>query len=85
MTTSQTPTFAEVKASAPELFALADRYEAETVLGTIDFDLEIIDALDAALRGVDDDVVLAHISPAHPGAAEATEMLRARLKRRIVA
>lgn len=85
MTMTEKPTFDQVKAAAPELFDLADRYEAETVAGTVDFDLEIIDALDAALRGADDDVVLAHISPEHPGAAEATDMLRARLRLRIVA
>lgn len=79
------PTFDQVKNYAPELFHLADRYEAETVAGTIDFDLEIIDALDAALRGADDDTVLGFISPEHPGAAEATEMLNARLRQRIVA
>ncbi len=85
MIMTEKPSFSEVKAYAPELFHLADRYELETVAGTIDFDLEIIDALDAALRGADDDVVLAHISPEHPGAAEATAILKAKLRQRFIA
>lgn len=82
---TEKPTFDQVKAAAPELFTLADHYELETVNGHIDFDLEIIDALNALLCGATDDVVLAHISPAHPGAAEAIDLLRARLRLRIVA
>lgn len=83
--TTEKSSFAEVKAYAPELFDLADRYENETVAGHVDFDLEIIDAIDAALCGADDDTVLAHLSPAHPGATEAVELLRVRLRQRIVA
>lgn len=79
------PTFNEVKAFAPELFDLADHYEAETVAGCVDFDLEIVDAIDAALRGADDDTVLGFISPEHPGAVEAVQLLSARLRQRIVA
>lgn len=82
---TEKPTFSEVKAFAPELFRLADLYELETVAGAVDFDLEIIDAIDSALRGVPDDVILAFISPEHPGAAEATAILKAKLRQRIIA